>query len=472
MKRIIQGLLAAVFAVSANTVAGDLGAAATYLSVRPAGDYAMSLAHGELASGSKDALGGQLTADVYYRRLNNTLKNFGAYTASSYSNQIEVKSASTIGLTPGEIAYANNSIDSVATLTPAMNVWGAHLNYNQSLSSFVDGLWFGASTDVVRSEQVVTVTADDSKVTTYFAGEDVAVPNQKKLDFGYSNAAGLPEGAPISRIGFADVNVRLGYTFVNEADYAFGAHVNAVVPTGFTKTAERLFEPTFGTASFALGGGVTGRVNVWRADDKKSKLDFVLGGAYKYRFEATEKRVAGIADAAGAIVDLGQYKLAGKVSEVGVTPAANYLVQDMKITAGSNFQANAGLEFAWNNFSFDVAYNLWYQDKETGVLANTWTNAQVGIMKTGQNIANAATTSSFTAINAETTTGAYSISLAPALTQSQTTHSVVGGMSYVFNKDGKMPIALRGGAHYEFAGSSKDVTPETWGVQLGAGFAF
>lgn len=479
-RRIIQGLLAAAMVL---TQGAQADASATYLSTKPAGDYAlqMSFARGLLEGCKKEGAGAVVTVDGFYRKIYNDLYNFGDFTpATGHEAIIEIKANSVAGLYPSDIVQKDTTVGAASValsdeattlvLAPAMNEYGAHVSYRQCLSSFVEGLWFQVSTDVVRKESGVTFTAtgaDVTRVSQYFTGAavDSTSANQQAL-------SALILGTKTAETGIADLDVKVGYTFVKEKGYQFDANLDLVVPTANTVTGKNSFEPVIGTRNFAFGGGLDGRINAWENDEKTMSVDVTLSGAYKYLFEAAQKRVVSTVDATGAANDLFQYNLVGALGDKTTQPAANVLLLDTKVTPGSNFQGLAGLSMKWNSVAFDLAYNLSYQDAETVVLKNAWADDKYAVLDATVDAKNTITAGN-SVIAIESAKGSeYTVDTAAAATPSQTVHAVVGSVAYVFNKDGKMPMTVRGGGHYDFAGTTKNITPETWGVSLGFGVGF
>jgi hypothetical protein len=315
-----------------------------------------------------------------------------------------------------------------------------------------------------------------------------------------------------TKFAIADVRASLGWQFLKEADYNVSASANVVVPTGTTPTGEFLCEPVAGNGKhFGLGASLNSVFNLWRSDDKKSCLDFNAGVDYTYFFRAGQRRVLNVWDHVNSrLVDAGIYRATIRHGASTSKPAANELVTDVTVTPGSQVDANAGVAYLWNQWSFDASYNLHYREEETVKMKNPlgWTNNRLGYVgyrfkTTGTSavVGKSATAveSGFAADSAwnagqhtiggpiqrdGVTTGTqsdtagspltapnearYHISTKGCTTPSQLTHKVGGSFGYQFNT--AKPVRVGMGGEYEVGSNNDSVA--SWAIWAKVGFCF
>ena len=132
------------------------------------------------------------------------------------------------------------------------------------------------------------------------------------------------------------------------------------IPTGKGSKAKYLFEPQVGTNHVALGAGVDFMV----AADNGFSL--VVGGNYRYIFEAEERR-------SFDLVNNGQwsrYLGLQQISEIGSGPVAplpgiNLFTKDVNVDGRNQVTAYARLQKRFKECLFELSYNYFYTQQET-----------------------------------------------------------------------------------------------------------
>lgn len=363
------------------------------------------------------------------------------------------------------------------TLNPKQEAWGVRFDYFQDLEKILKGLYLKATVPVVHVENNMEL-----KVAS-----NVAVAQTGLLNFLQGKATGIAGAENVQKqldhakidgkndsTGVADIDIVLGYNFLNKDCFHFGINIGFTIPTGDEADGVHAFEAIVGNGNhWAFGAGFCSGFRAWGNDDHSIKINAVMN--YRYMFEGSEKRTLGINDAAGNLIDWGHYALLAKngvAATNGLFPAANITTLNVDVTPGS--QIDAMLALAYNNggLCIDFGYNLFWKDDEDvklksgqyddnvwGIAARTFDVTQAGNAAVG-GAANVALTQLVNIAQ---------LSTKAAETPSQVTHKIFAALGYVF-KDWECPLMLGAGGGYEFAGSNAALEKwELW-LKLGVGF--
>jgi hypothetical protein len=289
---------------------------------------------------------------------------------------------------------------------------------------------------------------------------------------------------------FGDIDVMLGWRFLDKKNYYLAINLGMAIPTGNAPTGEWVFEPVVGNGNhWAFGAGFDFAWTMWDDNDQNLKLAAALN--YRYLLEGTERRTLGLRNNNG-LLPWGQYYLAGEINALRgpaakrwLFPAANVLTQRVNVKPDS--QLDAILQLSYNNggFTVDLGYNFFWKDDEDVELKEAWVNNKYGVgCRTQVTTAATAVAATFTVVNgtdasvAATATGgalaninttvnttadatfAWTIDKSVCETPSQMTHKIYGGVGYIF-RDWDYPMMFNLAGHYEFAG---DDGIENWGI--------
>jgi len=497
MKKIIRGLLAATAVMSPMALEATV-ANKTVLAHR--GTVSDNILLSTTACGKKnhdkDALGADISVAGFYRQSHNKVKlaqYFGGGTDVLPAGNIEVVTGTgtTTALHSTDIEMATtttNGMYGTVALSPRRIEAGAHIQWNQCLNKFVKGLWMSVAAPVVyvRTEMRPTFTTtakdvDGQGLDTFFTGGAIAraaystatqsaLANQKMTAL-YNSATGV-----------ADVKAAVGYKFVQEKDYSFGASVHGLIPTGNKQAGVLANEPTYGNRSFFFGAGLDGQFNLYRSEDKTSSFDMHACAKYSYGFGAEQVRTLGLTDLTDGADAQGQYRLVGKVGTQIAAPLANVSTLAVTVEPRSRLEAVAGFCYRFNRFTVDAAYNLFYGQAETvkakGLLDETLyvrvkagvANADINevdeLFDTADNEA-ALTDAAGLILNVATGTQ-HGLDLGACTTPSQVVHKVGGGVGYSFET--KLPVRIGAGGEVDFSSNNHSVN--SWAVWAKVGFSF
>ncbi len=380
-------------------------------------------------------------------------------------------------------ATNHNNTKATVKFDPQQTVYGLRLDYYQDLSFMLKNLCFKASSPFVRIENDMRMQITDAEelfaddnLVKYFAGnyEDTTEANgnlQAKLE--NAKIAGKK-----STMGFADIDLQLGYKVLDQKRYKIALNLGMVVPTGNRVKGDYVFEPVRGNGRhFAFGGGLDTQFKL--ATSKKFRLYMLHSFNYRYLVKDTEKRTLSLNkmfknDGKNrSSREFSQYYLLGKKSEDAnqqLIPAANILTTDIEVTPGSQLESLTGFALKYKDFTFDIGYNVFFKEKETAKLkTNPFGNHNYGVAKpSGYSTENATAFSIANAVGDRFLT-TNDLDLESALTPAQFTHKVYGGLGYAWDKKSCTTLFALGSS-YEFATNNHEL--ENWAGWAKLGFSF
>lgn len=290
------------------------------------------------------------------------------------------------GTTSGQVPMSGT-----VNLKPQRQVWGAHLNWNQSLDTILKGLRFslrapitevsttmGATFPVKVASSIPTVDGGVADIDEYFKGDLTkalatsshviqSALNRQKFDGKWHSSAGI-----------GDVVATLHWNCCNARRLSLGVSASVQLPAGAKPTGEWLFEATNGgRGHVAAGMGIDLRLKGFSKG--ALSVNFDVKGDWKYSFKSTEKRTLGIYDLTNSVTLPGSsYRNLVAHKEPGVIPAANVMTVDTDVTPGHQFEGLAGLSASWYNWTFDVGYNVYLREKEK-VEHKAWTDDKYAV---------------------------------------------------------------------------------------------
>lgn len=390
----------------------------------------------------------------------------------------------------------------ITAIKPQDRSYGANLNYVHKLDDLTEGLWFSICSGLVKNERKMDPEFGTSVTpeTKYHTAADVTwtgvdtESNTVTIDK-FLDGTGANEGAAAianlhlrsnlqaklthgkidtetrDESGVSDVELCLGWDFVQRDNARIGVSIGGVIPTGKESTAEFAFEPQYGSRHFQFGAGLYGSADLY--EDEGNGMSVVFDGTYRYGFERTVKRLAGLKDK-----NFGHYWLLRKATHAideSLIPAANVLAMDMKVKPGSMFDGTAMLCLHSSDFSLDLGYNIYAtQSQKPSVVS--WDDAAYFIAGKNYNTHRASGNVAVAADNdpAQDITGdvALTSSMFDLNIDSSVTHRGVVALGYV-GSEMEYPVTVGIGGSMEYVqGSARQITPtnyEIWG-KLGVSF--
>lgn len=306
---------------------------------------------------------------------------------------------------------------------------------------------------------------------TCYDGSTPLIENQSSLCFARI------DNCSHSQTGVGDIDIKLGYNYLQGEDYNMNINLGLTIPTGNTPHGRHVAEPVVGNGGgVGFGGGFVNYFTPWKKNDKSLEMHIVLD--YRYFFKHDECRTLGINNLPWA-----QYMATGLIGSAGVFPLANVLTTKVDVTRGSHVEALIGFAYHHGNFCFDLGYDVFGKEQESidqdecvlgnnygfagwqYVSCNAFTTADIANIS--DTIQCRADTAGFNSGTGATLTNS-DVSFLVAETPAVLTQRVYGSASYAFKK-WEYPLLFRFGGYYEF---SNTASFDTWSVFGGAGIAF
>jgi hypothetical protein len=180
----------------------------------------------------------------------------------------------------------------------------------------------------------------------------------------------------LTKTRLADIQIALGWNFLQDEDYHFGLMLRGAFPTGNRPCSKYLFEPIAGNGRhWELGAGLTSHACLWRSEDEESMFNIYIDANVTHLFKDKQTRSFDFKDN-----PLSRYMLieqlgtpvtiyAGPAQAGNPQPSAQYQSKlfpainkttcctDVSIDA----QGDLAIKFAYitGGWDFDLGYNLW-----------------------------------------------------------------------------------------------------------------
>lgn len=381
------------------------------------------------------------------------------------------------------------SLTGTINLAFSQKAAGVRIDYYQDLDNVIKGMYFKVNLPIVweqtkanlglSSGHASQIALFEAAPTTSRTIQDYFSGNITQTHYGFVQDAllyGKINSNNHDHTSLADIDLIIGWNW-EDRDHTWhaGANLGVTFPTGETPDSVFLFESNGGgnRSHWGFGFGVDAAVRAWEKKDQYLLLDFALN--YRYLFEDTERRILGVKGKNWA-----QYQLWGQTGQAKVFPGANVLRQKVDVKPGNQVDMYTGLSYMFNNFSFDLGYNLYAREQEEVKRRNDqWTDSTYAFAgadyQTTANFvqANIPNANSNISVRGAGATGNFvqgtDLDTTVAETKAQATHKIVGGLGYCFN-NWDTPVMLGFGGAYEFAPAQKSV--ETWQIwgKLGVSF--
>lgn len=478
MNQKLMRLLSAALCVSSAAMAAS-ETNRPYIAVRDFRNRAeaMTTIHKSIAVKSSDRIGAHMELVPFYAKTRDSSKDelgkgFGVLNKNTFKL---ASSASALDLDAGYFLHdythgTDNPATATVTLSPEQKAYGINFHYIHELEEVSEGLFFRIDTGLMKVEHLlnsaftglVVPTGGTINFQTYLDGSTAGAVThnlQAKLEKGKINNEKRDDA------GFNDVELMLGWKFVNKDNARLALNIAGLIPTGNEPTAEWLFEPLYGTRHFQAGVGLSGEAVLWENEDSCFKIGF--DGQYRYGFEREVKRLVGIKGLTSAN-DWGFYNLLQKKDAVATTslvPAANVLAMDLKVTPGSLFDGYIMASLCAKAFVGDFGYNI-YATRAQKPIAKDWANS------TYWRVAKTFDTSGAFDATAQAAGLEITKDKLDKDVDGQIIHRIFGSIG-ACTTDWDYPVTLGIGGSIEFVqGTRKQITPENWEIFGKAGISF
>jgi len=269
------------------------------------------------------------------------------------------------------------------------------LNWYQGLETIAAGLYYRLHVPIVHTKwdldlkEFIDNEGTDFHPAGYMAAERVTMfaPNVRVALQGNTTFGDMREPLQFGKIfgrqtrsRVAELQMVLGWNFLQNDWYHFGLNMRAAAPTGNSPAAEFLFEPIVGNGHhWELGGGVTTHVVVWENKTKNRSLAFYLDGNITHLFDSKQKRSYDLKNngPGSRYILLTEILSPATNLEIGVPaqpapnqyqgrllPAINKTTLDSTISIAIQADITLKLTYLRGGFETDIGYNFWGRSKE------------------------------------------------------------------------------------------------------------
>ena len=170
-----------------------------------------------------------------------------------------------------------------------------------------------------------------------------------------------------TRNGLADIDVIVGYNWINDDCYHFGLYAQAVLPTGKKRKNLFILSPVVGNGKhFELGAGVSAHTVLWSGED--SNIALFLEGNVTHMFRSRQCRSFDLIDNG----PYSRYMLLKEFTTNGTTytyansmiNAINFTNRDVDVSVGVKGDFSLKLAYRWCGFGADIGYNGYGHSRE------------------------------------------------------------------------------------------------------------
>ena len=502
MNKLVKNFLAAALTLSAAHLYAHTNK--TYLASRPAGiNCALeSVTFNEIIKNGcndKEAWGGSLEATLFYSKSNNPT-GLGSYFGINHTNQFTTQSYNTYNgstYVPGTSANAadfdatqllnTNTIASLNTiqLSPSQQVYGIRFDYHQDLHNIVNGAYVRVKLPVVNVQSSLGLTVNGANANTITSALNGTLPeNPVSSANAYVPLTNALISSPQNKTGIADIDLLLGYTFLDQGYCTASINLGLILPTGNVPTEVYAFEPVTGNGGHvALGAGYELSARIW--GNKQENINFNSTLDYRYAFKGSEMRTLGITG-----YNWGQYTYTvpanNPLTFVQASAAANMATLIVDITPGSMLDTLAGFSYNNNGISIDIGYNLFYKEAGSAIINDHWISVSsapddtfkgesqlllplITIVNSEPTAVPINTTSSAVPTTSQMENFPITLFNTNSVLAQSTSHKIYGQCGYIF-KNTEYPLMLSAGGHYEFAANNAAIA--TWGLNIKTGISF
>jgi hypothetical protein len=422
-------------------------------------------------------------------------KGLAQYFSPTNVNQLIVSSVTTAQTCPGGVTTEQNytrninpvhfalatgtSYTSTIQFRPRQSTVGFGFDWKQYLGRCdCKKWWVEASFPVINvrndmhltetmvaivGPQAIGIYTPFASMIQAFEGNDFATSSTAVLQFGKINGCRQTTGV-------ADVELKLGYDYLNDECCEFGGYVGVVIPTGNKPKGEYVFEPIVGNNHhWGITFGSNFGAEIWSKCDRTLRFEFETNG--RYLFRNTQTRTMDL-----KFRPWSRYLLVIPSCAANPTPgsldnavnAVNYLTQ--KVYVKPHFQKDLNTALVYNacGFEAELGYNFWARESEKVSLKTPWVPSIAAIDVTGDpacinRLSNIGQDNPGAAVpcNSGSIIQGYNLDLESAAHPCTISNIIYGSLGYAWDSI-CWPVFVGIGGSYEF--TSENTSLQRWTV--------
>lgn len=284
------------------------------------------------------------------------------------------------------IVTTQGTFKSRVSFSPKQTTFGVGFHYRQSFFCNDEcgrGFWASVSFPIVRIKNDIGFCEEiendgGSPNTVLLPGAVGSVREAFKQE---AWLHGKIFDCPSKKTGVADVELKLGYEWLQHEPCHLESYIGIIVPTGNRVDADELFQPIVGNGRhFGVMFGSAFGANVWCSEcsDRSLRIEYAIHS--QYLFEKEQQRsfdlkgkpwsryIQTYANKEQALQGQNQ----ANNPFAAVTPGINVLTQCVKVTPGFSHNMTTALVYDGCWFTGEIGYNLYARRAECVKLAQPW----------------------------------------------------------------------------------------------------
>jgi hypothetical protein len=278
------------------------------------------------------------------------------------------------------VSTTGETFKSRISIAPRQTMVGGGLHWRHSIWRKEErGVWVSVSLPIVHIKNEVNLKEDVlNDGGSIFSGGGFTAPAAnmtaafKQTAWNYGKIDDSADD--MKRTGVADVEIKLGYEWLDTDPYHIESYIGIHVPTGNRPEGTYLMEAVVGAGKHVglmFGNSFGCQLYADEANDRSLRMEFALGSKYLFKkeqirsFDLNNKpwsryiqMYASLDDATAA------QTVSGTLGREQFTPGINILTQEVDVTPGFMHNLNAAWVFKAKWFQGELGYNLLSRQSE------------------------------------------------------------------------------------------------------------
>jgi hypothetical protein len=243
------------------------------------------------------------------------------------------------------------------------------------------GMWIGLAVPIIfvrttmgLKEHVIDDGGGvDASVDPFAVANMKEALNQPEWKFGKIACGSM------SKTSFADVELRVGFEWLQHCPYHLESYIGLLIPTANDPNGDFLFEPIVGNGGHLgfLLGSASGFV-IWDKDDIDLHLRMEIANHLQYLFTKTQRRSIDLKHKPWSrymemYVDKEQAALAASLNSQNLaTPGINVLTREVNVQPGISNTFNTAGVITGHGVHLEGGYNFFARSADSVHLSNPW----------------------------------------------------------------------------------------------------
>lgn len=284
----------------------------------------------------------------------------------------------------------DGTFESTISVRPQQSVIGLGLHFRQSVwksHSYNRGVWFSASAPIerVNNDMNFFEVIENNGGGVNEAATEFAVANMREAFQQSDWKYGKISDCSMKKTGLGDMELKLGYEWLDHSPTHMESYFGLVVPTGNKNNGEYVFQPIVGRGkNFGIMMGSSLGIDIWQNATGEMDIRYELANHFEWLFQNTQTRSFDLKnrpwsrylpvyatqeeaqEAADLIVTNPQH------ARNNSTPGINVFTQQVKVTPGLTTNINTAFVFTWRKFQMEGGYNFLAKRSENVQLDCPW----------------------------------------------------------------------------------------------------